>query len=82
MCPVTKSFTERTVPVNVSSPAYELHVSESQDSLWSTLPQAADILSQDIGYQDIGGVAPALPMKQEPPGVQVFAFDEEQLKIA
>jgi len=97
MCPVPKAFTEQSghydVGFAVSDPylahatpidivGYELQLSKSQNEVWSTLPPTAAELLQEIGYRDIGGVALALPMKQEDNGVQAYAFDGDKLKTA
>ena len=94
MAAVPKAFTEHAghyeIGFAVSDPylacaspidtKYELHV--SKDYVWSTLPPTPNDLIEEIGYRDVDGVALALPMKQEPSGQLVLAFDDDEIKVA
>jgi hypothetical protein len=87
---VSDPYLARANPIDLFTPKFELHLSKTQEKessqhfVWSSLPQSAETLLEDIGYRDIGAVALALPMKTSTSIYHSIygAFDDEQVFTA
>lgn len=73
---VSDPYLAYALPIEPELASFELHVlrqslnekQQQQESLkimWTSLPQTSEALMESIGYNDLGGVVLALPMKTQ-----------------